>query len=160
MKTLLGLLFISTFSVACSNSGTNSSTDSKPAEKRFETTTVGSDELLKDNTTGLTWTNSSQGCKPLFDMTAAETAAAAKSFCGSMNFGGHSDWRLPTVAEMTALEVDTDTANFKLYYKNPSCKRVLALAGSNELTSITTSNLAPVGRNVGHALPAGTRCVR
>lgn len=160
MKTVLGILMLSALSVACTNTSTHSSTDSKPAAQRFETSTVGSDELLKDNKSGLTWTNSSQGCRPLFDMTPAETAAAAKSFCGTMNFGGHNDWRLPTVEEMTELEVQTDAADFKLYYKNPSCKRVLALAGHNDLTSITTSNMAPVGRNVGHALPAGTRCVR
>lgn len=160
MKAILGILLLSAFSVACTNTGSDTSTESKPDAKRFVTTTVGSDELLKDNKSGLTWTNSSQGCRPLFDMTPAETAAAAKSFCGTMNFGGYNDWRLPTVEEMTELEVQTDAANFKLYYKNPSCKRVLALARYNELTSITTSNMAPVGRNVGHALPAGTRCVR
>jgi len=140
----------------CVNNSATPSSDTK----RFTTKTVNGDTLLMDNTSGLTWTNSGMGCKPLMGGSPAETAQQANAFCRSLSFGGFKDWRLSTVAEMTTLETQTDAHGISLFYKNPKCKRVLASNGANSVVSISTSNNAPVGRNLGHKLPSGTRCVR
>ena len=135
--------------------------DNKSAKaERYTSKKVGGDTLLSDNTTGLTWTNSAQGCKPLMGGTKSETSKAANAFCGSLSFGGHNDWRLPTVSEMQTLEIQTDQHGVALFYKNSICKRVLARKSDNSLTSISTTNSSPVGRIVGNKFPAGTRCVR
>ena len=150
-----GLVFAAVGCVA-----TDSETTTDQGSKRYTTEQQGSDTVLKDNVTGLMWTNSSQGCKPLMDLDAAATAKTANEFCTSLSFGLYDDWRLATVDEMRDLEINTDKNGFELFYKNPICARVLASKPDGVLTSITTTNNLPVGRIVGHKLPAGTRCVR
>lgn len=147
------------FTTGCTANSSNSDTSSKSAQ-RYTIKEVGSATLLMDSKTGLTWTNSSQGCKPLFGEDPAKTLKTATSFCADLSFGGFSDWRLSSVKEMTELETQTDANGFSLYYKNPVCARVLALKSANTLTSISTTNKAPAGRDVGNKYPAGTRCVR
>ena len=154
----ISLVLVSVASIATDSSSTET-TDTQ-AVKRYTTEEQGSDIILKDSKTGLMWTNSSQGCKPLMDLDATATAKTANEFCSSLSFGLYDDWRLATVDEMIDLETSTDKEGFELYYKNPICSRVLASKPDGMLTSITTTNNLPVGRIVGHKLPAGTRCVR
>ncbi len=156
-STFLGLAITSLIIAAGCTANTGTTSEST---KRYTEKAVGSDTLLTDNKTGLIWTNSSQGCKPLFGEDPAKTIKTATSFCADLSFAGHSDWRLATVKEMTVLETQTDANGFSLYYKNPVCARVLALKSDQTLTSISTTNKAPAGRDVGNKYPAGTRCVR
>ena len=140
--------------------GCTANSASTETAKRFSSKTVGSDTVLTDSTTGLTWTNSAQGCKPLFGDDPAQTLTKATNFCADLSFAGHSDWRLATVKEMTELETKTDANGISLFYKNPKCARVLAVKSDKSLTSISTTNKGPAGRDVGNIYPAGTRCVR
>ena len=150
-----------TLSVSILASGCTANSDASPtATNRYTTKTIGSDVILTDHKTGLSWTNSSQGCKPLFGKDPAKTIQTAKSFCADLSFAGQTDWRLANIKEMTELETQTDAHGFSLYYKNPVCARVLALKNDHQLTSISTTNKAPAGRDVGNKFPAGTRCVR
>lgn len=160
-KIISGFVATSLILIAgCAASSSATSSESTKSKQRFTSKTVGGDTLLTDNSTSLNWTNSKQGCKPIFGKTSTEADEIAGNFCSSLSFGGHSDWRLSTVAEMRILETKTDENGIALYYKNPICARVLARKSDNTLTSISTTNKPPVGRIVGFKLPAGIRCVR
>jgi len=151
---------ISTGVLLTSCSSVNKSTPAKASTPRYVATVVSGDTILKDTKAGLSWTNSTRGCKPIGSGSEAEVTQKANNFCSSLNFGGHSDWRVGTVAEVTTLEKQTDAQGIKLYYKNPMCQLVLAKKADNSLTSVSTTNNSPVARITGFDIPAGTRCVR
>lgn len=158
-KTFLGLLATGVVIAGCSNSA-DMSTTAKAASPRYVASVVSGDTILTDTMTKQSWTNSDRGCKPIGSGSKAEITRKANNFCSSLNFGGHSDWRLGSVAEVTALEKQTDVHGIKLFYKNPMCQLVFAKKSDNTLTSVSTTNNSPVARVTGFKTPAGTRCVR
>ncbi len=158
-KAVLGLVATSVLVAGCSNNSGSEAAMSKKATPRYVAMKVGGDTVLKDTQAGLSWTNSDNGCKPIGSGSQSEVTKAATGFCSNLSFGGHSDWRLGTVAEVTTLEKQTDAQGLALFYKNPMCQLVFAKKG-NTLTSVSTTNNSPVARITGYNIPAGTRCVR
>lgn len=156
-KLVLGVVATGIIVTGCSNPAKKMT---KATEVRYVSLQVSGDVILKDSVAGISWTNSDKGCKPIASGTPAEIAKNANNFCSSLSFGGHSDWRLGTVAEVTTLEKETDAQGLKLFYKNPMCQRVFAKKSDNTLTSVSTTKNGPVARVLGLKTPAGTRCVR
>lgn len=151
--TLTSLIFIS-----C---GEDSKKKEENKQTRFTTEVKAGDTVLTDTETKLLWTNSELGCLPITDgaTTEAEALQAASDFCSDSEFGGFNDWRLATADEMIALEKDTDAVDFELFYRNPSCPSMFGTTETG-LTSVSTTNTAPVGTDLGFKIPSGVRCVR
>lgn len=64
-----------------------------------------SGSVWKDNATGLTWT--------LKDNDADVNFGQAQQYCSSLKLGGLSDWRLPTIDELSAIYDAKSTKQFK-----------------------------------------------
>ena len=160
-KTVVSLMATGIVLVGCSNAGsTAKAASSSMNTPRYVATKVAGDTILKDTKAGLSWTNSANGCKPIGSGSQAEVTKKATNFCSNLTFGGHSDWRVGSVTEVTTLEKQTDVLGIKLFYKNPMCQLVFAKKSDNSLTSVSTTNNSPVARITGYNIPAGTRCVR
>ena len=57
-----------------------------------------------DDTTGEVWTDSTSGLMWQVTPTGGDlTWSSAKSYCAGLGYGGHSDWRLPTISELRSL---------------------------------------------------------
>ncbi len=63
-------------------------------EPRFIVFEVSGQKIVRDRATGLEWT---EQCAP--DVTWQEALA----HCEGLNYGGHTDWRLPNVRELSEL---------------------------------------------------------
>ncbi len=128
---------------------------------RFTEENISNNLILKDNITNLQWSNSEGGCKPLKDADSEKEAIfIAKDFCDTLEFAGYNDWRVASSEETQVFMEKTYEENISLYYTNPKCPRLLSINSENNITSITTHNSLPAGRDVGFKLPAGIRCVR
>jgi len=82
-----------------------------PQPERFtrDTTTSPTDPLVTDNVTGLMW----QGCEAGRTGAMCESGASATytwvdalAYCEGLDWGGHTDWRLPNVDELTSIVDD------------------------------------------------------
>ena len=75
-------------------------------ENKFEEKTIGSDTIVIDSTTGLTWEQSGSEKYMLYD--------EAKSYIAQLNhdkFAGFSNWRLPTLEEAITLLEQKESSN-------------------------------------------------
>jgi hypothetical protein len=66
---------------------------------RFTVETVDGETMVADGVTGLTW-------QQVSTTTAAINWMAALAHCEEVSFGGHDDWRLPDVVELSTLVDD------------------------------------------------------
>lgn len=82
-------------------------------------------DLWKDSATGLIWTVKDSGA----DMNAGQ----AREYCTNLKLGGFSDWRLPTLDELSALYDKSSSKHFKI--KDP-----LELGDSCAMTSSTNNS--------------------
>ena len=158
IKIILGAFIMSLVLMSC---GSDDEEKKENNQTRFTTEIISGDTVLTDTETKLLWTNSELGCLPITDgaTTEAEALQAASDFCEESTFGEFEDWRLATADEMIALEKDTDDVDFELFYRNPSCPSMFGTTETG-LTSVSTTNTAPVGRDLGFKIPSGVRCVR
>jgi hypothetical protein len=69
--------------------------------REYTTSTVGSDVLVTDSHTGLVWQGEAHDCDPAEGTFC--TFNEADLFCFNSNYGGESDWRLPSVYELLDL---------------------------------------------------------
>ena len=72
----------------------------------------GSDDVVVDNVSGLMWTKctlkagggpSTQDDCGDVEASPLATWSNAKSYCATLDYGGHSDWRLPSASELFTL---------------------------------------------------------
>ena len=84
-----------------------------------------SDGSWKDPATGLIWTTSDSGSNV--------NAGQAHEYCSSLKVGGFSDWRLPTLDELSGLYEKSSTKQFRV--KGP-----IEVGDSCALTSSTNSS--------------------
>ena len=80
---------------------------SSTAQQRF----TQSGETVKDNWTGLIWQGNDDGKQRNYK--------SAVAYCDKLSWGGYSDWRLPTVKELSGL------VDIKKY--NPAAEPILKL---------------------------------
>ena len=121
---------------------------------RFMSETAGIDEMLVDNINKLSWVNGSHAC--MINADAAMTASMdAVSYCETLEFAGHSDWRAPTNAEMADMIVNADRLDEVLHYRNPNSQFMATSEGF-----VQTENNVEPGKIVESAVNSGTRCVR
>ena len=92
MRMLFGILFLLLLSIA-GTAHANSYTDN-------------GNGTITDNTTGLIWQKA----------TVPGNWTSASSYCSSLNLSGYSDWRLPTVCELTTLVNTTYTPTINPTY--------------------------------------------
>lgn len=124
------------------------------ATPRFSAETVGIDEMLVDSINGLAWVNGSHACKINAD--AAMTASMdAVSYCKTLEFAAHSDWRAATSAEMSDMIINADRLEVQLNYRNPNCQFMATSDGF-----VQTENNNEPGKFAETAVNSGTRCVR
>ena len=171
-----GLIFSAVLLAAC-GSDSNSSNDPGGASSdgRFTPTTMNEEIVMRDKTTGLEWVNglapnSSKtvtGCHPMAPGLSTDgVVAEANNFCDTLNFAGHTDWRVPKVTELQKYTVDMKAAGLTPFYQNPSCPRVVGFnTNSNGMTTtistVNTHNTDPIGKvNPWGSKNAGVRCVR
>ena len=87
-----------------------------PTVERF--TRSGTDEpVVSDNVTGLAWQGCPAGQSGIDCSTGSETTASlqiALSFCEGLTWGGHQDWRLPDIKELTSI-VDDHVVDPSIY---------------------------------------------
>ncbi len=57
-------------------------------------------EIVTDNVTKLVWQDNSDA------KTVKKTCQGAKDYCESLDFAGHTDWRLPTIKELQTIVDD------------------------------------------------------
>jgi hypothetical protein len=69
-------------------------------------------DIIEDRTNGLGWSGSSEN---------SMNWSSAKSYCSNLNFGGRSDWRLPTIEELYSI---TDQRKNSYPYVNGKFKTV------------------------------------
>jgi hypothetical protein len=104
----------------------NVSADVSSGAPRLSTYADNGDGTITDGVTGLVWQKTPPG-------TYVNPAGAA-SYCVGLSLGGHTDWRLPTIIELTSI-VDYATTNPALDQAFPSV--------SGYFWSATTSAAAP-----------------
>lgn len=182
----IGLLAIST---GCSDDD-NDTTVTPPTppttEPRFEavisTDANGGGELLVDSSAQLTWINDvtldtrGDGCVSPGNVGPTEPAIANER-CENQQFGGFTDWRAPTAAELTVLITAAGEANAQLKYLvagcpalvgsdgivrtenagNPAVAASFPNANAGDVLGAVLADLNPTGQN---PVPAGVRCVR
>ncbi len=66
---------------------------------------VGGDEIVIDSNTGLMWQQDTADTNgdAIVDEDDRLDQQSAVDFCDSLEFAGHSDWRLPTIFELTTI---------------------------------------------------------
>ena len=179
MKVLsTGGLILSAVLLAACGSDSNSDNDNNPSgasnDSRFTPTTMNEEIVMRDKTTGLEWVNGvtpgsekPTGCHPMPSGISADgVVTVANNFCNTLDFGGHTDWRVPKVTELKKYTVDMKTAGLTPFYQNPSCPRVVGFnTNSNGMTTtistVNTHNTDPIGEvNPWGSSNAGVRCVR
>jgi hypothetical protein len=120
------------------------------ADMRFEQELVGTDEMeiLIDTETNLVWVNDIRGC--------FAGVVTPMTQCEMLDFAGRTDWRTPTVAEMSELLTEIAAREMNLNYINATC----GLMSTNEMTWVFTENTDMPGETT-TATPgnAGLRCV-
>jgi hypothetical protein len=131
--------------VAC-----NDEDETPAADTRFEQEFVGADEMeiLIDTKTNLVWVNDIRGC--------FAGVVTPMTQCEMLTFAGRSDWRTPTVAEMSELLKEIAAREMNLNYINAAC----GLMSTSEMTWVFTENTDMPGETT-TATPgnAGLRCV-
>ncbi len=128
---------------------------------------------MRDSTTNLEWVNgltenrnkAVTGCNPMpSGLSNDGVIMEAEHFCENLVFGTHSDWRVPTTAEIKKYTVDIDAAGIVPFYQNPSCPRVVGIdinGGVKTPSTVNTHNTNPIGDiNAWSSKNAGARCVR
>ena len=81
--------------------------------RKFVLENVSEQETIVDLKTGLEWQRK-------FNKNEAYTWDEAMEYCDNLNFGGHSDWRLPAPHEFWTLPLDTMSQENILGYENLS----------------------------------------
>jgi hypothetical protein len=66
-----------------------------PNEQSYSVITVGADQIVRDNVTGLIWQRAT--ASGLFDW------SSASAHCNDLDFAGQTDWRLPEMIEMVSI---------------------------------------------------------
>ena len=148
MKLTLPLL-LSAFALAA---GCSSDTGS---DRFTDAVTAAGMATLIDEVTGLEWVNDEDACNPLGSPTE-DTPMRARDFCDELVFAGHDDWRMPSMAEASALITDAIADDFDLTYQNPGCPAVVAMGG----TYVMTHNGSMPGAVTTMPPSVGIRCVR
>ena len=167
-----GVLFSTVLLAACGSSSSDKEANPGGASSdgRFNPTTVNEEIVMRDKTTGLEWVNglaanSSKmitGCHPMqAGLSTDGVVTEANNFCNNLDFGGHTDWRVPRVTELKKYTVDMKAAGLTPFYQNLSCPRVVGFNADNTISTINTHNTDPVGKvNPWGSSNAGVRCVR
>jgi len=115
-----------------------------------------SDGSWKDPETGLTWTTSDSGSNM--------NSMQAREYCTNLRLGGLSDWRLPTLDELTGLYDKSSKKQYKI--KGPvevgdSCALSGSTNNSGEFWSFCFSYGGQSLRSPsGHGSAARVLCVR
>lgn len=172
-------------SAGCSDDDNNTTPTPDPTP-RFATVNStaanGGGELLVDSEKNLTWINDVQldtrgdGCVSPAEAGPTEPSVA-NSRCENQQFGGFSDWRAPSSAELTEFITSTLAANVKMNYLIAGCPALVGTDGivrtenegnpavavsfpnsnAGEVLGAVLADLNPTGQN---PVPAGVRCVR
>ncbi len=114
------------------------------------------DEFWKDPATGLIWTAKDSGSNM--------NAAQARDYCSNLKMGGFSDWRLPTLDELSGLYDAKSSKQFKV--KGPvqvedSCTLTSSTNNSGEIWSFCFSYGGQSLRSPsGHGSAGRVLCVR
>jgi len=148
------------------NNTTTSNTTAPTA--RFIELTMQNQDIVRDETTQLEWINGSQmmgidhGCLPFMPgMSEMSVNANALNHCEGIMFGGHDDWRVPSIDEIQMFTVDMQSENMIPFYANPACPRMVGLSEMNLIETINTHNTTPIGEiHTWEESNAGIRCVR
>lgn len=178
---MLGAILASLVTVGCgssnntTNNGMNSGANNGSMQtERFTKMTMMGDTVEQDNQTKLEWvgsagSNGTTACQPHGAATTeAADIAGAKAHCESLEFAGHSDWRVATAAEHAAFITGMKDAGMTPFYQNPACPRVLGTdANGTTAKAVNTHNSMPVGAMTPwatllqqNATNYGVKCVR
>lgn len=166
--------------VRCVRTGTDAEPKSATGSTRFSTVIAmasnGGGETLIDSIKSLEWVNDTQldsngdGCVSPANVGATEPEQA-ESRCENQNFGGRSDWRAPTAAELSDLITSTQADGVKMNYLNPLCPALVATDGivrTENANSAADTTFPEAGAGAVLAtsvsglngINAGVRCVR
>ncbi len=168
VNTIFASLFISSLMIGCGGSSSNKAADDTgsmdpPSATRFKPMTMSKQIVMQDTTTKLEWVNGTGGCHPMTPGKSEVVALAeALDHCDNLVYASHSDWRVPTPAEIQVFNTEMKEAGITPFYANPMCPRVVGTNDRNtDLSTVNTHNTPPLGTvSAWMDSNAGVRCVR